>query len=315
MAFAGITQLLPASIVELNLKVADSQQSMMLKRRIDTDFDDIPLEPRKLKREISLPGGIENWNIVNFDTYLNFDENADLNELETDGIVPEGERVRTSSISSVSSFHDDIRPVRNVTVKTINTVCMDSGSTCISSDFSYESAEKKHENWRGPEETYQNLDLFLQEVPEVAINTDTLSSVSSLPSTSSCDGTMEFSTLQDYSSSFGSTSFDSFTEKITSSTNTKRRLDSNSEDEVFVTKQTKEEYGVVEDCRYVEIRRKNNIASKNCRKTRKEKQREMEQRVTELEREKETLSVKVQVLEELIQAHKTCLLNAIVQRR
>lgn len=310
MAFAGITQMLPASIIELNMKVAtDSQQSVIVKRKIDTDFDDIPVETRKLKREISLPGGIENWNIGNFDPYLNFDENADLNEFESDGIVPEGERVRCSSISSVSSFHDDIRPIRNCTVKTFSTVHMDSGSTCISSDYSYESAKQKCEDWLDPEETYQNLDLFLQEVPEVTVNTDTLSSVSSLPSSSSCEGTMELSTLQSYSSSF-----DSFSEKITTSTSMKRRLDSNSEDEVFVAKQTKEEYKI-EDCRYVEIRRKNNIASKNCRKTRKEKQREMEQRVTELEREKETLSVKVQVLEELIQAHKTCLLNAIVQRR
>lgn len=51
---------------------------------------------------------------------------------------------------------------------------------------------------------------------------------------------------------------------------------------------------------YTEVRKKNNIASKNCRKTRKEKQKEMEQRVIDLERERDQLNATIQELERMI---------------
>lgn len=308
---------LPSTVEELNLLQNASEPIAIhgYNKECNQAFENIVVE-RKFKREISLPNGLENWNISNFDSYLNFEENGIGNNFPEGGsaddrVVPEDgdQRGRCGSISSVSSSMDEKYSVfQSYGVKTtFNTVRMDSGSTCISSDHSYVSSNPTILRGLDPEETYQNLNTFFQEVPEVT-NTDTLSSsFSSVPSPGSNDSSFELTVLQ---SGLKVGSPDSFCDKISR----KRTLETYTEDEVFALKQTKREFAPTGDGRYHEIRRKNNIASKNCRKTRKEKQKEMESRVMELETEKESLKVEVQVLEEMIQAHKLRL-YAILQKR
>lgn len=131
---------------------------------------------------------------------------------------------------------------------------------------------------------------------------------------SSTDSNFELSNLHS-SFSLHSTQ-DALMEMPPSSTtnNNKRPADTSSDDEIQSMKAARlEDVQPGEGC-YTEVRRKNNIASKNCRKTRKEKQKEMEVRVSDLEKEKEGLKVEVQLLEELIQAHKMQL-YAILQKR
>lgn len=133
-------------------------------------FDDISVEKR-YKREVSLPNGVENWNIGNFDPYLNFEDNLEefkvVDYLE-DRLVPEegDQRPRCDSFSSTMSMSMDDRKggYQSYGVKTFNTVCMDSGSTCVTSDHSYVSPSSSFYKGFEAEETYQNLDMFLQQV-------------------------------------------------------------------------------------------------------------------------------------------------------
>ncbi|XP_023224673.1 transcription factor VBP-like [Centruroides sculpturatus] len=63
-----------------------------------------------------------------------------------------------------------------------------------------------------------------------------------------------------------------------------------------------------------DVRRKNNIASQRSRMTRKEKEREMERRADMLERENETLRIKVKKMEEIAEELKRHLLQNILKR-
>lgn len=135
-------------------------------------FENISVEKR-YKREVSLPNGLENWNIGNFDPYLNFEDNNVYEEFKVigsleDRLVPEegDHRLRTESFSSLMSMRMDDKKAgyQNYGMKTFNTVCMDSGSTCISSDHAYVSPSPSFYKGLEAEETYQNLDMFLQQV-------------------------------------------------------------------------------------------------------------------------------------------------------
>ncbi|KFM57916.1 hypothetical protein X975_21918, partial [Stegodyphus mimosarum] len=291
---------LPSTVEELNLlqNSVDHRPTNMYVKASNQGFENIIVEKR-FKREISLPNGVENWNISNYDSYLNFGDNLITHDFDVesadDRLVPEegDQRQRCESFSSVSSTMDDKHSVfSSYGVKTINTVCMDSGSTCISSDHSYVSPPSYFKGLDA-EETYQNLDVFLQQVPDIAVS-DTLSSIPSPGHDSKYE-------LHNFNSGFslqGSCSQDS----ISSLGSTKRSIENPSEDDIFNLNTAKRLCETPDGGRYHEIRRKNNIASKNCRKTRKEKQKEMEIRVAELEKEKEGLNVEIQVLEEMIKA-------------
>lgn len=306
-----MNQVLPSTVEELNLlqNSMDFPSPPFYTKLSNKGFENIPVEKR-YKREISLPDIPENWNISNFDSYLNFEDNFVSDEFKViesveDRLVPEegDQRQRCESFSSVSSSMDEKRVVyQNFGVKSISTVRMDSGSTCISSDHSYVNPNTNLFRGLEAEETYQNLDMFLQQVPEISVNDN-------LPSPmSSNDSTFELSTLHSSFSLHSSCTQDSFMERPLS---VKRPAEVSSEDEMYSNKSAK--LSESPPC-YNEVRRKNNIASKNCRKTRKEKQKEMEIRVADLEKEKEGLKVEVQLLEELIQAHKMQL-YAILQKR
>ncbi|GIY76021.1 BZIP domain-containing protein [Caerostris extrusa] len=274
-------------------------------------FENISVEI-KFNREYSLPNGVENWNILNFDSYLNFEENLSPGELKVinsveDRLVPEegDQRQRCESFSSVSSSMDEKRVAfQNFGLKSISTVRMDSGSTCISSDHSYVNPGTHLFQSLEAEETYQNLDMFLHKVSPESVMNDNMPSP-----LSSNDSNFELSTLQSSFSLQGNYSQDSFVERPLS---TKRPAEIPSEDEIYSIKAAKLSNSP-SSC-YNEVRRKNNISSKNCRKTRKEKQKEMEIRVSELEREREHLKIEVQLLEDLIQSHKMQL-YAILQKR
>ena len=69
------------------------------------------------------------------------------------------------------------------------------------------------------------------------------------------------------------------------------------EDDLFLNVNSPKRVCESPDGRFAEMRRKNNAASKNCRKTRKEKQKEMENRVTELVKEQEDLKKMIRSLE------------------
>ncbi|GBN83877.1 hypothetical protein AVEN_267934-1 [Araneus ventricosus] len=273
-------------------------------------FENISVEKR-YNREYSLPNDVEKWNIHNYDSYLNFEDNLCSDELKAihcveDRLVPEegDQRQRCESFSSVSSSMDE-KPVvfQNFGVKSFSTVRMDSGSTCISSDHSYVSPGASIFQGLDVEETYQNLDMFLQKEPQPTLNDN-------LPSPlSSTDSNFELTNLQSSFSLQNSCSQDSFIERPLS---VKRPAESPSEDEFYGIKSARLSSSPPG---YTEVRRKNNIASKNCRKTRKEKQKEMEGRVSELEKEKEELTVKVQILEELINDHKRQLFAILNRRR
>jgi len=309
---------LPSTVEELNFLQNSIDYSTVptFVKESDKGFDNIAVE-RRFKREVSLPNGLQNWNIGNFDPYLNFDDHNQANNLEVipesqdDRLVPEeGElRQRCESFSSVSSSMDDKNLVyHNIGVKTFNTVCVDSGSTCISSDHTYPAQTI----FKGldAEETYQNLDTFLKQVPEGHISDPIpIPSVSPVGSPMT-DSNLEYSIL----SSFSSCSQDSFSEKPVG---IKRPTsDLSVDDELFtLTTGRKRTCESPSGSSYYDNRKKNNIASKNCRKTRKEKQKEMEVRVTELEKEKEDLNTEVQLLEELIHAHKLKLYAILQSRR
>ncbi|GFY63677.1 BZIP domain-containing protein [Trichonephila inaurata madagascariensis] len=307
-----MTQVLPSTVEELNLlqNSMDFPSPPFYSKVSNKGFENIPVE-KTFKRLISLPDIPENWNISNFDSYLNFEDNFGSEEFKViesveDRLVPEegDQRQRCESFSSVSSSMDEKRVVyQNFGVKSISTVRMDSGSTCISSDHSYVSHNTNLFRGLEAEETYQNLDMFLQQVPEMTAVNDNLPSPMS-----SNDSTFELSTLHSSFSLQGNCTQDSFMERPLS---VKRHAEVSSEDELYSNKSAR--LSDSPPC-YTEVRRKNNIASKNCRKTRKEKQKEMEIKVSDLEKEREGLKVEVQLLEELIQAHKMQL-YAILQKR
>ncbi|XP_013787651.1 uncharacterized protein LOC106471587 isoform X2 [Limulus polyphemus] len=67
--------------------------------------------------------------------------------------------------------------------------------------------------------------------------------------------------------------------------------------------------------RYQEMRRKNNMASRRSRMTRKEKEKEMEEQSRHLEQENDTLRVKIKKLEEVIEELKKHLISVIVEKK
>ncbi|XP_077483419.1 uncharacterized protein LOC144093697 isoform X1 [Amblyomma americanum] len=66
--------------------------------------------------------------------------------------------------------------------------------------------------------------------------------------------------------------------------------------------------------RYSDMRVKNNMASRRSRMTRKDKEKEMEKRASELEQENELLRIKVKSLEELTEKLKKHLISTIVKK-
>ncbi|XP_054724405.1 uncharacterized protein LOC129234431 [Uloborus diversus] len=296
---------LPSTVQELNSMqstVLFSSPNMYVKDS-NKGFENIATEKR-IKREVSLPTGVENWNIGNYESYLNFEDNLIPSPFEAvqseDRLVPEEgyQRGRCESFSSASSAVEDNKPLvyHNLGVKSFKTVAMDSGSTCFSSDHSYLSSSASNMKFLDVEETYENLDVFFQQVPELNV-TDSMSSSlsSSVPSPAEVPK-FEFADVQDSFGLQASSSQSSLDNLL------KRTADIiSSEDELNPAKRQRD---APIETYYFEHRRKNNIASKNCRKTRKEKQKEMESRISDLEKEREGLKVEVRILEEMIQAHK-----------
>lgn len=134
-----------------------------------TDFPNI--EAGKFKRLASLPGGVQ-WDVLDFSAYLNFDEpnlvNLEVNQSHDDRLVPgDDQRPRSESISSVASSMDERNyGYSNMGVKTFNTVCIDSGSTCISSENSFMNTTLTPSVFKDleAEETFQNLHPLLNQV-------------------------------------------------------------------------------------------------------------------------------------------------------
>lgn len=121
---------------------------------------------------IPCPDGVQ-WNdMPDYDTYLTFNEqnlvNVEVTQSHEDRLVPgEEQRPRSESISSVTSSMDDKSNVYNslgLGVKAFSTVCVDSGSTCISSDHSYISFNPSAFKDLEAEETFQNLNPLLSQV-------------------------------------------------------------------------------------------------------------------------------------------------------
>ena len=255
-----------------------------------------------------MPDGV-NWNVQDYDCYLNFeDNNTPGNNLKAiqsqsydDCIVPgEGDlRQRSESFSSVtSSMEDKSFPFHNLGLKTYNTLCMDSGSTCISSEHSYVSPSPPVYRGLDDEETYQNLSGYLKQERAEIHQTDSISSIS--PVSSPADNSnLEYSVLNNFSM-IGNCSQDGFSEISVSS---KRSADTSMDDDLFLMTSGKRFCESPSGPRYSDLRKKNNIASKNCRKTRKEKQKEMETRLAELESEREQLTNSIERLEQMIKAH------------
>ncbi|XP_015904409.1 uncharacterized protein [Parasteatoda tepidariorum] len=303
---------LPSTVEDIN-RLQQSYEMTTSKDALgfNKGFENIFVEKR-YKREVSLPDGIKNWDIDNIQTYLNFEEEnyggfKAIESAAEDMVVPEdgnNSRLRCDSYSSMTSSMDDRMFFQGMGVKTINTICVDSGSTCISAaDHSplLNSSSDSIFRTMDPEETYQNLENFLQQVPEVSEN---------LPSPLSVSGSeSNFEMLHGSYFLPATCTQDSLPEVPRG---TKRPASTSSELDIFSLRTAKQQ--CPSPVQYNDVRRKNNIASKNCRKTRKEKQKEMEMRVSELEKEKEGLRVEVQVLEELIQAHKMQL-YAILKKR
>lgn len=137
---------------------------------ISPEFSNI--EVGKFKRLVSIPypEGVQ-WNdMPDYDTYLTFNEpnvvNVEVIQSHEDRLVPgEEQRPRSESISSVTSSMDDKSYGYNsLGVKTFSTVCVDSGSTCISSDHSYVSFNPSVFKDLEAEETFQNLHPLLSQV-------------------------------------------------------------------------------------------------------------------------------------------------------
>lgn len=301
---------LPSTVEELNYM--QSTQSMYTKSENNKGFENI--QTIEYKREISLPDGV-NWNLFDYESYLTFEDDTPRNnfkaiESHDDCIVPgEGEiRQRVESFSSVASSMEDKSLVFHSSgVKTFNTVCMDSGSTCISSEHSYVSPSPPVYKELDSEETYQNLSRYFKQGPEIH-PADSLSSISPASSPANDNSNLEYSVLNNFSM-IGNCSQDGFSEISVGS----KRLADTSDDDLFLM--TKRRCESPDGNRYHEIRKKNNIASKNCRKTRKEKQKEMELRVAELEKEREQLNASIDMLEKLINTHRVHLCTILGNRQ
>lgn len=136
---------------------------------ISPEFSNI--ETGKFKRLVSIcPEGAQ-WNdMPDYDAYLTFNEpnlvNVEVSQSHEDRLVPgEEQRPRSESISSVTSSMDDKSYGYNsLGVKTFSTVCVDSGSTCISSDHSYVGFDPSVFKDLESEETFQNLHPLLSQV-------------------------------------------------------------------------------------------------------------------------------------------------------
>ena len=138
------------------------------------DFPNI--EAGKFKRLLSIPcpEGVQ-WNdMPDFDAYLTFEPNlanVEVTHSHEDRLVPgEEQRPRSESISSVTSSMDDKSYGYNsLGVKTFSTVCVDSGSTCISADHSYVNLSPSVFKDLEAEETFQNLNPLLSQVSGTSI--------------------------------------------------------------------------------------------------------------------------------------------------
>lgn len=288
-----MSMVLPSTVEEINCMQNSFQYRHLLQiKENKEEFANI--NAGRFKREVSLPNGVQ-WNVQDFDAYLNFDEpnlvNVEVIQSHDDSVVPgEEQRPRSESISSVTSSMDDKSYVyNNLPVKTFNTVCVDSGSTCISSDHSYVNvnfAPSVFNNLEA-EETFQNLHPFLTQGAEIH-NTDTSTSISS---NSHINDSQEYSVLSNFSM-LSSNSQDSFSDRSVGCKRSAAVLD----EDHFMTDGSSKRTCESPDGRFSEMRRKNNASSKNCRKTRKEKQKEMENRVKDLERENQDLTKQIEYL-------------------
>lgn len=123
---------------------------------------------------IPCPEGVQ-WNdMPDFDAYLTFESNlanVEVTHSHEDRLVPGDEqRPRSESISSVTSSMDDKNYGYNsLGVKTFSTVCVDSGSTCISSEHSYVNLSPSVFKGLECEETFQNLNPLLSQVGYISI--------------------------------------------------------------------------------------------------------------------------------------------------
>lgn len=144
--------------------------------------------------------------------------------------------------------------------------------------------------WCQPQKK-SNVSFSLLQGPE-SHNSDTTSSISSINSPLH-DNNIEYSVLSNLSM-VSNTSQDSLSDK---SSIIYKRSATALDDDLFMSMSPSKRSCGSPDSRFAEMRKKNNASSKNCRKTRKEKQKEMESRVAELEREREDLTKQIQYLE------------------
>lgn len=295
-----MSTVLPPIIQELNYMQNSYQSSHPVHLKDSSkDFENIEAAVRSYKREYSLPTGV-NWDVVDFTPYLNFDENNPQNNQQShlevtnsreDRIVPgEEQRQRSESISSVTSSMDDKTVVyQNMGIKTYSTVCVDSGSTCISSNSYLNLTSPPIYKDLESEETFQNLNHYLSRGPEVQA-TDTISSISS--ASSPLNDNLDYSVLSNFSA-ISNNSNDSYSNQSISF----KRSSASPDTDFLIMNSSKHFCDSPDSGHYQDVRKKNNIASKHCRKTRKEKQKEMETKVTDLEKEREDLKNQIRYLE------------------
>lgn len=124
-------------------------------------------------------------------------------------------------------------------------------------------------------------------------NTDTTSSSISSANSPLSDN-LDYSVLSNISMISNNSQDSSFSERSTTGF---KRSAASLDDDLFGKVNSPKRICESPVGRFAEMRRKNNAASKTSRKTRKEKQKEMENRVTELTKEQENLHKAIHTLE------------------